>query len=133
MTNSPHDDADDADLAEQQTPIDEEEDLDVRRRDDVDEGDLPEQATLVPEDDDDHGSAGLVNRAPLRSDACPDPPTSVAPLTRRPRACPGCCATSPAHRRNRCRSGVRRSVRPAGLGTTWPSVLSGWSVLFRFG
>jgi hypothetical protein len=55
MTNSPHDHADDADLAEQQTPVvDEEEDLDVRRRDDVDEGDLLEQATPVPEDDDDH-------------------------------------------------------------------------------
>lgn len=54
MTNSPHDYADDADLAEQQTPVDEEEGLDLRRRDDVDEADLLEQATPVPEDDDDH-------------------------------------------------------------------------------
>ena len=56
MTYNPHDYADDADLAEQQTPIDEEEEemLDPRRRDDVDEGDLLEQATPVREDDDDH-------------------------------------------------------------------------------
>jgi hypothetical protein len=54
MTNSPHDYADDADLAEQQTPVGDEEDLDVRGRDDVDEGDLLEQAIPVPEDDDDH-------------------------------------------------------------------------------
>jgi hypothetical protein len=53
MTNSPHDNADDADLADQRTPVGEEEDVDVRARDDVDEADLVEQATPVPEDDDD--------------------------------------------------------------------------------
>ena len=54
MTSSPHDHADDADLVEQHTPVDEEEDIDVRTREDVDEGDLLEQATPVPEEDDDH-------------------------------------------------------------------------------
>jgi hypothetical protein len=54
MTSNPHDHADDADLAEQQTPVGEEQDLDVRERDDVDEGDLLEQATPVPEDEDEH-------------------------------------------------------------------------------
>jgi hypothetical protein len=53
MTNSPLDNADDADLAEQRIPIVEEEDLDVRGRDDVDEADLLEQATPVPDDEDD--------------------------------------------------------------------------------
>jgi hypothetical protein len=54
MTYSPHDDVDDADLAEQQAPIVEDETLDVHERDDVDEADLLEQAMPVPEDDDDH-------------------------------------------------------------------------------
>jgi hypothetical protein len=53
MTSSPHDHADDADIAEQQTPVGDDEDIDVRGRDDVDEADLLEQATPVPEDDDD--------------------------------------------------------------------------------
>jgi len=57
MTSSPHDhahEADEADLVEQQTPVDEEEDIDVHGREDADDGDLLEQATPVPEDDDDH-------------------------------------------------------------------------------
>jgi hypothetical protein len=54
MASNPHDYADDADLAEQQTPVAEEEDIDVRGRDDVDEGDLVEQATPVPRDDEDY-------------------------------------------------------------------------------
>lgn len=54
MTSSPHDNADDADIAEQQTPVGDEEAIDVRRRDDVDEADQLEQSTPVPEDDDDH-------------------------------------------------------------------------------
>jgi len=55
MTSSPHDHADDGDLAEQQTAVGEDEDApDVHHRDDADEGDLLEQAMPVPEDDDDH-------------------------------------------------------------------------------
>ena len=54
MASNPHDYADDADLAEQQTPVAEEEDIDVRGRDDVDEGDLLEQATSVPGDDEEY-------------------------------------------------------------------------------
>lgn len=61
MTSNPHEhdtEADEADLAEQRTPVadDDEEDEErvVRVRDDVDEGDLLEQSTSVPEDDDDH-------------------------------------------------------------------------------
>jgi len=47
--------ADDADVAEQQRPVGEEEPLDLPDRgyDDADEGDLLEQSTPVPEDDDD--------------------------------------------------------------------------------
>jgi hypothetical protein len=51
--SDPHDYADDADLAEQQTPVSEEPTDEVQGRDDVDEADLLEQATSVPEDDDD--------------------------------------------------------------------------------
>jgi hypothetical protein len=55
MASNPHDYADDADLAEQKTPVaEEEEDIDIRGRDDVDEGDLLEQATSVPGDDEDY-------------------------------------------------------------------------------
>ena len=54
MTYNPHDYADDADLIEQHTPVDDDEGLDVRGREDVDGGDLLEQAIPVPEDDDDH-------------------------------------------------------------------------------
>ena len=52
MTSNPHDYADDADLAEQRTPLEEEQTVEVRGRDDVDEADLLEQATPVPDDDD---------------------------------------------------------------------------------
>jgi hypothetical protein len=62
MTSSPHDHADDADLAEQQSPVGQEdredEGIDIGGRDDADEGDLLEQATPVPEDDDDHRGTG---------------------------------------------------------------------------
>jgi hypothetical protein len=57
--NDPHDilrPVDDADLAEQQRPVGEEEPLVLPDRgyDDADEGDLLEQLMPVPEDDDDH-------------------------------------------------------------------------------
>ena len=51
-SSDPHDYVDEADLAEQQTPVGEEESVDVHARDDVDEGDLLEQATPVPDDED---------------------------------------------------------------------------------
>ncbi len=54
MTSSPFDHADDADIAEQQTSVGDEEVIEIHGRDDVDEADLLEQATPVPEDDDDH-------------------------------------------------------------------------------
>ena len=53
-TRDPHDHADDADLAEQEAPVADEQSVDVPHRDDVDEGDLLEQATPLPEHDDDH-------------------------------------------------------------------------------
>ncbi len=66
MTSNPHEhdtEADEADLAEQRTPVADEGDEGgeeaqrvVSARDDVDEGDLLEQSTPVPEDDDDHRS-----------------------------------------------------------------------------
>ena len=43
---------DEADLAEQQTPVGDDESVDVHGRDDVDEGDLLEQAIPVPDDED---------------------------------------------------------------------------------
>jgi len=48
--------ADDADVAEQQRAVGEEEPLDLPEGGyvDADEGDLLEQSTPVPEDDDDH-------------------------------------------------------------------------------
>ena len=57
-TNDPRDvlgEADDADVAEQQRPVGEEEPVDLPDRSsyDADEGDLLEQSTPVPEDDDD--------------------------------------------------------------------------------
>jgi hypothetical protein len=51
-TSDPHDYAEDADLAEQGTSVEDEEPVDLRQRDDVDEGDLFEQAIPVPDDDD---------------------------------------------------------------------------------
>jgi hypothetical protein len=58
-TNDPRDElgeADDADVAEQQRSIGEEEPVDLPDRGgyDADEADLLEQSTPVPEDDDDH-------------------------------------------------------------------------------
>jgi hypothetical protein len=58
-TNGPRDilgQADDADVAEQERTVGEEEPLDLPDRGDVDadEADLLEQSTPVPEDDDDH-------------------------------------------------------------------------------
>jgi hypothetical protein len=54
MTSTPQDHADDADLAEQQAPLGDEQDIEVREREEADEGDLLEQATPVPDDEDDH-------------------------------------------------------------------------------